>query len=306
MRRLVFVFLDGFGLAEPGCDNPISLYDWPCLQRILGAAPVAGHDVATEDRLLRPIDACLGVAGLPQSATGQVALFTGVNAPALLGYHLEAYPNRRLREIIKEDNLLKRVAGSGLRATFANAYTPEYFEMARQRKRRHSATTLCVMAAGLRFRMVQDLVAGRAVYCDITNSYLRQRQGYEHLPLVEPAEAGARLARLALDHHLVLFESFLTDRIGHKRDRVEALHLMPVLDCFLASCARALPEHYSLVVVSDHGNVEDLTTSTHTRNPVPLIVIGPAAPVFSEVESITGVAEAVYRTLGIVAVKHSA
>jgi 2,3-bisphosphoglycerate-independent phosphoglycerate mutase len=44
-----------------------------------------------------------------------------------------------------------------------------------------------------------------------------------------------------------------------------------------------------LVVTSDHGNLEDLTTSNHTRNPVPLLAIGPIAAPMARAESITDV-----------------
>ena len=42
---------------------------------------------------LLALDAGLGVEGLPQSATGQAVLLTGVNIPAELGYHYGPKPN---------------------------------------------------------------------------------------------------------------------------------------------------------------------------------------------------------------------
>jgi len=36
-----------------------------------------------------------------------------------------------------------------------------------------------------------------------------------------------------------------------------------------------------MLVVSDHGNVEDLSTGTHTVNPVPALIIGREARKFS-------------------------
>jgi hypothetical protein len=38
------------------------------------------------------LDASLCVPGLPQSATGQAALLTGLNAPELMGRHIEGFP----------------------------------------------------------------------------------------------------------------------------------------------------------------------------------------------------------------------
>ena len=293
MSRAVLVFLDGFGMAEPGPSNPLSLYDWPGLRPLLGARPVLGEGVREHRRLLVPLDASLGVEGLPQSATGQVALLTGVNAPALLGYHAA-------------DNVLKRTAKSGLRCTFANAYTEEYFERARAGDIKHSATTLCVMAAGLPFRMLDDLLQGQAVYWDITNETLRQRPGYDRIPLVQPSLAGERLARLAAKHDFTLFECFQPDRVGHLADWRGARRMLELLDSFLAGCARGLPEDATLLVTSDHGNVEDLSTKSHTRNPVPLMALGPDAHRFGGVSTIAEVVPAIYLSLGLPDRQHPA
>jgi len=299
LRAVVFVFLDGFGLGPAGPDNPLSQHDWPRLRQLLGARPVLGEIVRAPDRLLKPLDATLGVEGTPQSATGQVSLFAGLNAPLELGYHLPAYPNARLRAMLDEDNILKHTADAGLKSTFANAYSSEYFRYAEAGKIRHTATTLSVLAAGQAFRMLDDLLDGRAVFWDITNAELRARPGYGHVPLVAAEVAGERLARLARGYHLVLFECFQPDRLGHRRDRETAGAFLDVLDAFLGSCCASLPAGASLVVCSDHGNLEDLTAAGHTLNPVPLIVLGPAAPEFAEATDITQVAPAIYRSLGL-------
>src|SRR5205085_9671094 len=54
-------------------------------------------------------DATLGVGGRPQSASGQTTILTGVNAPALLGYHKQGFPNASLREIIREHSVFLRL-----------------------------------------------------------------------------------------------------------------------------------------------------------------------------------------------------
>ena len=84
------------------------------------------------DSTLRALDACLGVPGLPQSATGQTALFTGVNAPALVGDHVTAFPTEPLREVIAEHSLLKQAAESGCRVLFANAHSERFWQMIRE------------------------------------------------------------------------------------------------------------------------------------------------------------------------------
>ena len=78
----------------------------------------------------------MGVQGIPQSATGQTSIFTGVNAQAVLGHHLTAFPNETLVKIIQERSLLKTLTEKGISATSANLYTREFFE-ARSKRRKN-------------------------------------------------------------------------------------------------------------------------------------------------------------------------
>ena len=64
--KIVFLFMDGVGLRESAADNPVNPEVCPTLCRL-----IANHS--------KPIDACLGVEGLPPSATGQATMFTDVN-----------------------------------------------------------------------------------------------------------------------------------------------------------------------------------------------------------------------------------
>lgn len=302
MGQVIFVFLDGLGMGPADDSNPLWLAPMPTLRKLLGGPLVQGHGVDRPNLLLRAIDACLGVEGLPQSATGQVALFTGLNAAAMLGRHVGAYPNAPLVEVINERNILKRATELGYRATFANAYTPQYFRLVEEGKRRHSATTLSVLAAGLPFRTLDDLRKGEAVYWDITNRYL-----VEHLhlvmPIVEPEVAGRRLARLARTHDLVLFESFLPDVVGHRQDAGKALEVLDILDRFFAGLFEEMKPTDTLVVSSDHGNLEDLRVKTHTANPVPLLVVGPGVGAFRGAQAITDVAGGIMEILGRIGLK---
>ncbi len=296
MTRVCFVFLDGVGLAPTAETNPLSRANTPTIQRLLGRALVEGPPVDSSDLLFRPIDACLGVDGLPQSATGQTTLFTGVNAAQVVGRHLSAFPTAALREIILKRSILKQVVEAGKRATFANAYSPHYWKMVQARRLRHSATTWTNMAAGLPFRDLEDLARGRAVYWDITHWIMRQRNGYD-IPLIEPEEAGRRLAGLAAEHDLVLYESFLTDLVGHRRLDLAPEAVITLIDRFLDGLLAALPQDATLVVTSDHGNIEDMTTKAHTYNPVPLLVVGPGAAAFRRVEAITDVTPTILQLL---------
>jgi hypothetical protein len=289
-HRFLLLFLDGVGLAPAGPGNPLSAVPMPRLQALLGG-PLVLDTVRQEDGLCcRPVDACLGVPGLPGSATGQTALFTGVNAAALAGEHLPDYPTRALREVIAERSVLKQAADGGARVTLANAYSERYWALVRDTPRRLSASTLTMMACGAPFRTLADLLAGQAVMWDLTNEVAVSHFGYD-LPLVDAAEAGRRLAALAAAHDLVLFESFLTDLAGH--GRIEAGWVLPRLDAFLGGVLDARSADTTLVMCSDHGNLEDTGRRIHTTNPVPLLAVGPRAGDFRAATAITDVAPAI-------------
>src|SRR5258707_10277519 len=94
--HILFLFLDGIGLGENDPEkNPFARAKTPYLQSLLGnqllvreTAPYEGKRVS-----LLGVDPNLGVKGLPQSATGQSVLLTGINIPAELGYHYGPKPN---------------------------------------------------------------------------------------------------------------------------------------------------------------------------------------------------------------------
>lgn len=289
---LLFIFLDGIGLGPDEPDNPFATTPLPTLERLCGGRMVAGRSLMTADHLFRPLDAGLGVEGLPQSGTGQTTLFTGVNAAQVAGMHVSAYPTEVLREHIAAFSLLKRAREAGLRVTFANAYSPYYWQMAASRRHRHSATTWTNLAAGLPFRSFEDLARGEAVYWDITHEVARSRYAPE-LNLISPQEAGRRLAGLLAHHDLVLFESFLPDLVGHRRLDWTPQQVLERIDGLLEGVLAALPEGATLLITSDHGNLEDPATKGHTYNPVPLIVWGPGAAWFAEVYDLTGVTPAI-------------
>lgn len=289
---VLFVFLDGVGLAPAGEHNPLSRVPMPHLQRLLGGPLVLERAVGRcgEELVLCALDACLGVPGLPQSATGQTALFTGVNAAALVGDHLSAYPTAALREVIAEHSLLKRAAEAGNRVLLANAHSERFWEMIRQGKRRLGASTLTAMAAGVTIPTLEDLAAGQAVLWDLTHEIAVGYLQYD-LPALPAAEAGARLVRLAAGYDLVLFESFLTDLAGH--GRIEPEWVLTRLDDFLGGVLAHRPPEMTVVVCSDHGNLEDSSAKPHTRNPVPLLAYGPGAAQFEAATDLTDVAPAI-------------
>ncbi len=282
MARFLLLFVDGVGLAPAGPANPLAGVPMPALAAALGGALTVERAGTVEaGRALVAVDATLGVAGLPQSATGQTALFTGVNAPARLGRHVAAFPGPRLAAILAEHSLLRRAAAAGRAVTFANPFTPRYFEEVDSGRRRHSATTLAALAAGGALRGTAELAAGRACTWDVLRDHFaRYAPG---VGTVTAARAGEDLARLAAEHDLVLWETFATDLAGHGRLGWTAAEALARIDGLLGGLLAARPDDLTVLLTSDHGNLEESDHRRHTRNPVPLLALGPEAAAFAGV-----------------------
>ncbi|MDR7532927.1 MAG: metalloenzyme [Armatimonadota bacterium] len=293
---VLLCFLDGVGLGpDDPATNPMARAPTPALRALLGGPLVAPGAVERDGALLAPADATLGVPGLPQSATGQTALLCGVNAPAVEGRHVTAYPTEGLRALLRQHSLFARLARRRRRATLANAYSPEYFAAIAARRLRMAAVTFAAQAAGVRLRSVDDLRQGHAVFHDLTNARLRA-WGHD-VPEVTPRESGRRLARLAGDADLTFFEFFLTDLAAHRRIALSADHVVGMVDDLLAGMLEAREPATTVIVTSDHGNLEDDTSPQHTTNPVPVLVIGPGRAAFRSVRAITDVAPAILALL---------
>jgi phosphopentomutase len=69
------------------------------------------------------------------------------------------------------------------------------------------------------------------------------------------------------------------------------------LDCFLGKIFECLQDNTLFVMTSDHGNFEDLSTTQHTQNPVPLLVLGKGAEFFYTIKSIDEVAKTILNAL---------
>lgn len=268
----------------------------PTLSSLISSPLVAGGEGRGTDWLLRSVDANLGVDGLPQSATGQTALFTGINAAQLMERHVAAFPGPRLKGVLDEHSVLKRVIERGGRSLFANAFPPSFYRAIAERRRRASASVLATWAAGLELPDLEDLAADRALSWDLCRDFANRALG-TRLPEITASEAGRHLAGLAAEHSFTLFETFLPDLVGHRRSAVDPRQVTERLDGLLAGVLQARPAELTVVVCSDHGNFEAADHKHHTRNPVPLLVVGPGACEFEEVEDLTGVTPAILRIL---------
>lgn len=300
---VLFLFLDGVGLgADDASSNPFARVATPALTSLLGrrlvAAPAAGG-IDGALALLVPVDATLGVPGLPQSATGQTTLLTGVNAAALAGRHVTAYPTAELRALLAERSLFAVLRRHNREVVLANVYSPEYFTAVDARRIKVGAVSHAAQATGVRLRSLDDLRAGRAVFHDLTNERLRA-WGHD-VPIITPFVAGQRLAAMAGDADLTFFEFFLTDLAAHGRVPVSPDAVVAMVDALLAGVLSGRAAGTTLVVASDHGNLEDGDSTAHTLNPVPVLVVGPGRAAFRHLKSLVDVAPAVLSVLGIAA-----
>jgi hypothetical protein len=199
--------------------------------------------------------------GLPQSGTGQATLFTGVNCAERVGRHFGPYPHSATHDVLDHENLFHRVQGlpavpdGGV--AFANAFPPQFFEAP---SRRWTVTTRCCAGAGVPLRDQEALRARRAVPADLTAEGWRDALQLDVSPRT-PADTAQALFDTHRSHALTLFEFFHTDKVGQD----------------------------TLVVTSDHGNLEDTRHTQHTRNPVPLLAHGWAAPHLADARTLADV-----------------
>lgn len=300
VRRILFVFLDGVGLGPPGLHNPLSANEGSAFRRLSGGAhwtqdlPAA----TSSHHLVRFLDATLGVEGLPQSGTGQATLFTGVNCAERVGRHFGPFPHSATYDVLDDENLFHRVqalTSDPDSATFANAFPPQFFDAP---SRRWTVTTRCCSGADVRLRDLDALRAHRAVAADLTAGTWREALHLD-VPPRSPTDAAEHLFATHRNHVLTLFEYFQTDKVGHGRGDLTPDVLMDRLNQFLGRLLDLLdPTQDTLLVTSDHGNVEDTSHTQHTRNPVPLLVHGWAAPYFADAQDLTDVTPGIVAALG--------
>jgi hypothetical protein len=214
------------------------------------------------------------VSGLPQSGTGQAALFTGVNAAKLIGRHFGPYPPSTLHSLITEKNIFSQLKAKGCSVCFANAFPKQFFDYVASGKRRFSVTTLSCQHAGVEILDAEALRRDEAVSADITRGRWPEL-GYPDLPVITPRNAGRHLWNISRKHAFTLFEYWLTDYAGHGRGVTTAVEVLERFDGMLGGLLEDfVPKECTLILTSDHGNIEDLSTKSHTRNPVPCVIAG--------------------------------
>lgn len=299
--RILFLFLDGVGLGSDDPQvNPLAAAKLPTLRRLLGgpgwlaATPRMAHGSA----LFIPADARLGVAGPPQSATGQATILTGRNISEEIGGHWGPKPDAAISAILKADSLFHQLARAGRTAALLSGYPQGYFEAITRGRRNYSAVPLAATSAGLRLMTEDDLRAGRAFGADFTNAFWRSELGRDDIPVYPPREAGRALAQAARGYDFAFFEHWITDYVGHRGTLADGVALMERFDAVLGGVLEAWDVARDLVIVtSDHGNLEDVSHKRHTLNAVPALFIGAGREQFAALDDLTAFAPGILALL---------
>lgn len=281
--NFIMIFLDGVGIGEKDPEKNIFFKkNFSFLNSFFGGVPnLEMPFIENNDKYIFPLDALMGVEGLPQSGTGQTSLLCGVNAQKELGFHFGPFPHYSQIDLLKEKSLFAFFKKKGKKYYFANAYPKIYFEHLKKSSR-IGAFALAYKLSGSVLNKSLELRRGKALSPEIDNSRWIEKLGYK-LKRITPQLAAKRLLRLASENDFVLYEYFFTDHLGHWRYRENLDVWMDVLDDFLYELLRNLDfNKTTLIIVSDHGNIEDMTIKTHTINPAFCATAGKFSRLFFE------------------------
>lgn len=271
------LFIDGVGIGENDpAKNPFFSGRFNFFNEFFGETPhLQKQYLSGENIELFPLDARMGIEGIPQSGTGQTSIFCGVNAPALINQHFGPFPYSTLIPVIKEENIFIDFLKRGQKPFFMNSYPQVFFDYLNSGKSRLSVSTLSYRSAGLELNTADDVRRGYSLSAEITNRVWRERLKYEDISLITPEEAAERLLQRTAEHDFTLYEFFLTDHLGHGRIPHDFDIVSSDLDRFLIHIFKEYSrEETDILLCSDHGNFEDITIKAHTRNPALGIAAG--------------------------------
>lgn len=306
--RVAILFTDGVGVGARDPDtNPLAHGEYLLSQFDDGSGTALPHDGRRHD-----VDTTFGVPGRPQSASNQTAIFTGQPAPKIVGRHVLGYPNPPLRAILDEHSVMRAAVHAGRSATFANAYPLAYLRALQLphrgdptvatedvippkilRRLRPSASTLAMAAAAVPLRTLEDARRGAGLTPDVTGEQATRRR--LDVPKRTPEESAHVFWSLAAD--LTLFEHYLADEAGHAQDLKAATRAISTFDAFARAVIATRPKDAQVLICSDHGNVEDLSIRSHTRNPVSILSFGDAT--LPPMHTVADVGRAALHILGV-------
>lgn len=291
MKKIIFIFIDGFGIGNKNRYNPFYRVQSPIFSFFK-------NDFKDKNKLiinkgyLYSINTQMGLKGTPQSATGQTALFTGCNTGQILKKHVCGFPNKELRKLLVKDNLLLSSQKKGYKSIFFNCY-PTYAEELSQGQlsinnkgeikiknnthivssllKKISVTTTIALSLKQYFFNIMDLKDEKTIYQEFTNTILHRKN--KDIPVFSPKKAGYILSQSIKDYDFVLYEYFQTDVAAHKQDMKRVCEIARDLDLFIDTLLLNVNlKDTTVIITSDHGNFEDLSIKRHTNNPVPLFI----------------------------------
>ncbi len=281
---VLMIFWDGVGYGrEDASSNPFFLAKLPTFTALFGGSmpSLKKRRLTSSFATTTPVNTTLGVEGLPQSGTGQTAIFTGVNAPKKIGKHFGPHPFTTLVPIIKERNIFVELERRKKTSYFVNAFPQRYFDFINSPRGKTPTVALSYLSAGRRLNTIEDIITGKALSADFTNEGLNSF-GYT-LPILSPHQAGEKFYEIGKSFDFTLFEYFFSDKAGHFQKMKTAVDVLERMDSFLSGTLESFKHDGDILIfISDHGNLEDLSTKSHTRNPVPLIVVGNKRKYFSD------------------------
>lgn len=275
MQSTLVIFLDGVGIGKkdnrnnPFFTNPFDFFG----DNFEETPHLDNQKLERNEKYVFPIDACMEIEGLPQSGTGQTSIYCGINASQIIDRHFGPYAHSRLKPILEESNIFTALKSKGKKVFFANAFPQVFFDYINSGKTRLNVTSVMMQYAKMRFNNVDDLVKSKAITAEITNQRWVDKLDY-NIPIIEPEIAAETLMRISSENHFTLFEYFHTDHLGHGRVATEKEQLLSDLDRFLNYILQNIGSDISLLICSDHGNIEDMSTRGHTLNPALGITAG--------------------------------
>lgn len=284
--HILALFLDGIGLGENDPEkNPFAAANMPTVMELTGGRRwLAETELQNTARaVFIPTDPRLGVVGRPQSGTGQASLLTGLNVPQIIGRHYGPKPDRQTRQLISKHSYFKRLVERGKKAQLLTAYPPRLLHDFARGKTLRSSIQQAAYAAGQAHFTVEDVLNKRALTAEWTTDDWQKHLTIRNTASYSAREAGRLLARLSRAYDFAFHSHWLTDRVGHRGPLERGVELLERFDQVLSGVLDEWDDDEGLaLVISDHGNMEDISIRRHTFNDVPTLVIGSRAAEFAE------------------------
>ena len=284
--HILVLFLDGIGLGENDPDkNPFATANMPTIQGLTNGKRWLAETGKQESKraLFIPTDPRLGVAGRPQSGTGQATILTGLNIPQMIGRHYGPKPEAQTREIIREHSYFKRVIERGKKATLLTAYPQGLLHDFERGKTLRSSIQQAAFETGQPHFSVDDVIGKRALTAEWTTDAWQHYLKLDTVPDYSAREAGQLLARLSRNYDFAFHSHWFTDRVGHRGPFSQGVELLEMFDQVMAGILDEWNDEEGLVIViSDHGNMEDVSIRHHTENDIPTLIIGDRKEDFAE------------------------